>query len=73
MTGGRWFVQAHPVDGTKPDPPSYFPDFPATLAFVASFRQKATSRVILRVHVPASATYEERHQLKQHGADTVYP
>jgi hypothetical protein len=72
MTGGRWFVQAHPVDGTEPQPPSYFPDFASTLAFVGSFRHKTPSRVILCVHVPSSATDEERHRLRQHGADKVY-
>jgi hypothetical protein len=72
MTGGRWSVQAYPVDGTTPYTPSVFPDFASTLAFVKAFRQKATSSAIVRVHVPASATDEERHALRQHGADTVF-
>jgi hypothetical protein len=72
MTGGRWFVQAHPVNGTTPDPPRDFSDFASTLAFVKTFRQKATGHAILRVHVPVSATDQERFTLTKHGADTVY-
>jgi hypothetical protein len=72
MTGGRWSVQAYPVDGTTPHTPNVFTDFASTLAFVKAFRQKATSSAIVRVHVPASTTDEERHELRQHGADTVF-
>jgi hypothetical protein len=72
MTGGRWSVQAYPVDGTTPYTPSIFPDFASTLAFVKAFRQKSTSSAIVRVHVPASTTDEERYALRQHGADTVF-
>jgi hypothetical protein len=70
MEAGEWFAQLHPIRGGIAEAPIYFPDFAATLAFVKTSKGQASGN-ILRVHVPARATYQERQQLIVIGATPV--
>jgi len=71
MAAGEWFAQLHPIGGGIPEEPIYFSDFAATLAFVKTSKGQALGK-ILRVHVPAGATYQERQQLIANGATPVW-
>lgn len=69
MAGG-WFVQVHHTDGRPLEAPIYLADFAVTLACVKEFKLRP-SKDILRVHVPASATDQQRQELKENGATLV--
>lgn len=70
MTAGSWFAQVHPAGGEKPEEPVYFLDFAATMTFVKAFSKRASGD-ILRVHVPAETTDQERQKLRESGAILV--
>lgn len=70
MAADEWIAQLHPIGGGNAEGPFYFPDFAATLAFVKTSKGQASGN-ILRVRVPARATYQERQQLIANGATPV--
>jgi hypothetical protein len=68
---GEWFVEFYPEGANTPDSRIEFLGFPELLEHVQGFRATRAGRGILRVHLPASATDEDRRRLHDAGATPV--
>lgn len=69
-SAGKWSAQIHPAGGKTPEEPVLFKDFAAALTFARAFKGRAAGD-ILKVQIPARATYMERQQLVATGATPV--
>jgi hypothetical protein len=65
MSAGDWSIQVHPINGF-PEAEIYFADFDAMLVFARKFRKRLSDDV-LRAHIPAGATAEQREKLTELG------
>jgi hypothetical protein len=63
----RVFAEVYAPDGLKAKEIRYYDDFPSLMQFIEAFRGKASSE-ILRVHLPARATDEQRRAVLAIGA-----
>jgi hypothetical protein len=68
---GEWSAQCFPIDGERPGPAMYFRNGADALAFVRDFINAGLSDEKLHIHAPASATPEQRVQLKNAGVEIV--
>jgi hypothetical protein len=66
----KWFAEIYSAGSGKPGKPTCFKDFAEALAFVKTFKKRPSSDV-MRVHAPASATDQERDELRALGAELV--
>jgi hypothetical protein len=67
---GDFFAEVYAPDGVKAKEVRYFDDFPSLVQFIEAFRGKASAD-ILRVHLPARATDEQRHAVSAMGAQSA--
>ena len=66
----KWYVEIYAHDGLRAKMHLNFASFAESLAFVKKFRAQPSTD-ILRVLAPASATDQERQELKENGATPV--